>query len=183
MDISYIFRRYRRSRHIRISLRHDGRVLVTAPMRVSRGVVDKFVSSQKAWIEEHIKTKKNERTHDIPVHITQMGYHACVSRAKKLIMQRLRHFNQHYGYAYKKISVRNQQTRWGSCSSKGNLNFRYTLLFLPIHLVDYVVVHELCHLKEMNHSKKFWLLVGETIPDYKTRRRELRAVQFGGRID
>jgi len=164
-------------------VRHDGRVLVTAPMRISKKMVDNFVASQTQWILEHTQKKVIQKTHDIPAHITQTGYHACASRAKKLITERLNYFNKHYGFAYKNITIRNQQTRWGSCSSKGNLNFRYTLLFLPLHLVDYVVVHELCHIQEMNHSKRFWLLVGQTISDYKSRRRELLKVRFGGGVD
>ncbi|NBX49499.1 M48 family peptidase, partial [bacterium] len=91
--------------------------------------------------------------------------------------QRVAELNQHYGFSYGKISVRNQQTRWGSCSKRGNLNFNYRILFLPPHLADYLIVHELCHLKEFNHSPRFWALVAQGCPNYHACKKELRAWQ------
>jgi len=99
------------------------------------------------------------------------SFPACQARAKKLINERLKYYNQFYNFVYHKISIRRQKTRWGSCSSNKQLSFNYKLFFLPIELVDYVVVHELCHLKEMNHGKKFWQLVSQTIPDHKLRKK------------
>ncbi len=89
------------------------------------------------------------------------------------IKERLEFFNNFYGYQYNRISIRNQKSRWGSCSSKKNLNFNYKILFLPPEICDYIVVHELCHLKELNHSRFFWDLVFKTIPDYKEIRKKL----------
>ena len=96
------------------------------------------------------------------------------NQALELVRNKLEHFNQFYNFKYNKVTVRNQSTRWGSCSKSGNLNFNYKLALLPENLVDYVVVHELCHLGEFNHSKNFWDLVARTVPDYKKRRQELR---------
>jgi len=76
------------------------------------------------------------------------------------------------------VKIRDQSSRWGSCSWKGNLNFSYKLVLLPEHLADYVVVHELCHLREMNHSPRFWALVSQTVPDYRAKRRELKKLLF-----
>lgn len=98
--------------------------------------------------------------------------------ARKFVHWRLAHFNQHYNFAYYKVAIRNQRSRWGSCSRKGNLNFNYRLVDIPAHLADAVIVHELCHLKEMNHSKAFWELVAETIPDHKERRRDLAKIDL-----
>lgn len=95
-------------------------------------------------------------------------------QALDLVKNKLEHFNQFYNFKYNKVTVRNQSTRWGSCSKSGNINFNYKLALLPESLVDYVVVHELCHLGEFNHSKNFWDLVARTVPDYKERRQELR---------
>lgn len=95
-------------------------------------------------------------------------------RARNVILGKAEKYSLLYGYTLKKVAIRNQKTRWGSCSEKGNLNFSYKLLFLPDHLADYIVVHEICHLQELNHSQKFWDLVAKTIPDHKRKRAELR---------
>jgi len=93
-----------------------------------------------------------------------------------LAERKVAHFNVHYGFTFNKISIRNQKSRWGSCSKKGNMNFNYKIALLPESLADYLVVHELCHLGQFNHSQKFWDLVGETIPDYKERKAALRRI-------
>lgn len=93
--------------------------------------------------------------------------------ARKLVTQKVITWNEYYHFNYGTIAIRNQKSRWGSCSSRGNLNFNYKLALLPDELVDYVVVHELCHLQHMNHGQSFWNLVGETIPEYKKRKQEL----------
>lgn len=91
-----------------------------------------------------------------------------------LVHERLAFFNAHYNFKIGKIAIRNQRSRWGSCSKKGNLNFNYRIALLPAHLVDYIIVHELSHISEFNHSKDFWSLVAETLPDWRARRRELK---------
>ena len=97
--------------------------------------------------------------------------------ALKIATEKVEKWNLHYKFKYKKISVKNQKTRWGSCSKHGNLNFSYKIALLSEPLADYLVVHELCHLGEFNHSHKFWALVAQTIPDYQKVRRELKGVK------
>ncbi len=105
------------------------------------------------------------------------NYKRDKEKARELIKERLLYFNNFYNLTYGRVSIKNVKSRWGSCSRRGNLNFNYKLLYLPSRLVDYVVVHELCHLQEFNHSKSFWDLVARTFPDYKNLRQQLREIR------
>lgn len=102
--------------------------------------------------------------------------------ARAFIHGRLVVFNTHYGFSYKRVFIKNQKSCWGSCSEHGNLNFNYKLLFLPSHIADYVIIHELCHLAELNHSPRFWSLVAQRCPEYKTCRKELKALTMHGKL-
>ena len=97
-------------------------------------------------------------------------------RARILVHERLAHWNQSYNFTYKRVAIRNQRSRWGSCSTNQNLNFNYRLVFLPLELVDYVIVHELCHLKHCNHGEEFWFEVEKQIPDYKVHKEKLHVI-------
>ncbi len=105
------------------------------------------------------------------------AYLAHKEAARDLITARLHHFNQHYGLSWNRVAIRDQRRCWGSCSSKGNLNFSYKLLFLPPCLRDYIIIHELCHLKVLNHSAAFWETVEIACPEYRERARALRAIE------
>lgn len=95
-------------------------------------------------------------------------------QARKIIEEKISRLNAFYKFNFKKINIKNQKTRWGSCSKKGNLNFNYKIIFLEARVADYLVVHELCHLAEFNHSFRFWNLVAKTIPDYLKINRKLK---------
>ena len=95
-----------------------------------------------------------------------------------IIKNSVEEINKFYNFSYNKITVRNQKTRWGSCSSKGNLNFNYRICLLNKDLMDYIITHELCHLEQMNHSKNFWDLVQKKIPLYKEKRKSLKRYVF-----
>jgi len=97
--------------------------------------------------------------------------------ARKIITESAHKFGLAYGVNLKRISIRNQKTRWGSCSKLGNLNFNYKIIFLPKELQDYIIVHEICHLIEFNHSKRFWNEVSRTFPNYRELRKELRKIK------
>lgn len=97
--------------------------------------------------------------------------------ARVFVYERIHYWNYFYRLPFNRIAIRNQRTCWGSCSELKNLNFSYKILFLPQHLADYVIVHELCHLTELNHSPQFWALVAQTHPEYKQLRRELQKIK------
>ncbi len=105
---------------------------------------------------------------------TTVDYQAHKEQTRQLVKQRLAYFNRIYGFTFQRIAIKNSATRWGSCSKAGNLNFHYKVGLLPPELADYVIVHELCHLQELNHSKQFWTLVRKTIPHYQQCRQQLR---------
>lgn len=99
-------------------------------------------------------------------------------KAREFVKSRVEYFNNFYGYNYNRISIKDTKTRWGSCSTKFNLNFNYKIIFLPPEIADYIIVHEICHLKEMNHSPNFWILVAHTLPNYKNLRKRLRDISL-----
>ncbi|MCP4140454.1 MAG: M48 family metallopeptidase [Chloroflexi bacterium] len=95
-------------------------------------------------------------------------------QAREIFAERVTHYAQKHGFSYKKVKLSSAKKRWGSCSAKGNLNLTWRLVMMPIEIIDYVVVHELCHLRELNHSKAFWAEVERILPDYKVRRKWLK---------
>lgn len=105
-------------------------------------------------------------------------YRAHKERARALVHERLEYWSMHYGCSYGRVAIRDQRTRWGSCSSKQNLNFNYRIVFLASHLADYIIVHELCHLLELNHGPQFWEHVARTMPEYEAHIQELRALNM-----
>jgi predicted metal-dependent hydrolase len=125
------------------------------------------------WLYKRRKRKRGRRQ-------PTAHYLAHKEVARAFIHARLAVFNVHYGFAYKRVAIKNQRSCWGSCSAQGNLNFNYRLSFLPSHIADYIIVHELCHLAELNHSVRFWSLVSQRCPEYKAYRRELKAITTHG---
>ena len=122
-----------------------------------------------------VRRKRKRRASSVTKHYLE---HKEAARAR--ILARLHHYNQHYNLEWNRLAIRNQRRCWGSCTSLKNLNFSYKLLFLPDHLLDYVVVHELCHLQELNHGPQFWALVAEQVPDYKNHMQELCQIERHG---
>jgi len=96
--------------------------------------------------------------------------------ARIFVIDRINYFNRIYGFKINRVAIKNTKTRWGSCSSKANLNFNYKIIFLKPELANYLIVHELCHLGELNHSKKYWDLVKKAIPDYRRLNAELKRI-------
>ncbi len=103
-------------------------------------------------------------------------YRQLKQQARVFVKEKIIAINEVYNFSFNRVCIKNHKSRWGSCSKKGNLNFNYKIIHLPIELAEYIVAHELCHLKELNHSPRFWAEVARAIPDYKARRKKLKAV-------
>lgn len=172
-NIDYTLRRSRRARSMRVAVYCDGSVVVTSPLHLEETLVERFLREKAEWLFSKI-TFFREFTGPVLPRSTKKHYLQYKEAAEALALERLAHFNTVYQFPFKKINIRNQKTRWGSCSTKGNLNFNYKIALLPKRLSDYIIAHELCHLGEFNHSEKFWHLVGETIPDHVAIRKELK---------
>lgn len=150
-------------------------VVVRAPMRMSNREIEEFVQQNMDWIQKNLKkVAENQKEEEEIVPMTEAEVRELAERATQLIPERVKHFAPLVGVTYGRITIRNQKSRWGSCSAKGNLNFNVGLLLAPPEVLDYVVVHELCHRLEMNHSPKFWAKVGSIIPDYKIHEKWLK---------
>lgn len=162
---------------VAIQVNSDLSVTVRATRSVSEKDIEEILKKKEAWISKHIEKIKEtkERVEAEPTEkLTREKVIALAEEALKVIPERVEYFAKVIGVTYGKITVRNQKTRWGSCSSKGNLNFNCLLMLAPPEVLDYVVVHELCHRKQMNHSKAFWLEVEKVLPDYKEAREWLK---------
>ena len=162
---------------VAIQVNSDLSVTVRAPRSVSEKDIEEILKKKEAWISKHIEKMKKtkERLEAEPTEkLTREKVIALAEEALKVIPARVEYFAKVIGVTYGKITIRNQKTRWGSCSSKGNLNFNCLLMLAPSEVLDYVVVHELCHRKQMNHSKAFWSEVEKVLPDYKEARKWLK---------
>lgn len=162
---------------VAIQVNSDLSVTVRAPRSVSEKDIEEILKKKEAWISKHIEKIKEtkERVEAEPTEkLTREKVIALAEEALKVIPERVEYFAKVIGVTYGKITIRNQKTRWGSCSSKGNLNFNCLLMLAPPEVLDYVVVHELCHRKQMNHSKAFWLEIEKVLPDYKEARKWLK---------
>lgn len=168
-----------RRKSIGIEICPDGEVLVRAPVNAPLNVIENLIQERSQWIKEHQgmvierdKARKEMLAALDP--ITMEDMERMGDEMLKVFPQRVKMFAEMLNVTYGRITIRNQKTRWGSCSSKGNLNFNCLLMEMPEAIRDYVIVHELCHRIELNHSKRFWALVEAVMPDYKERRRYLK---------
>ena len=155
-----------RRRTVSVEIMEEG-VTVRAPLRMPVSEIDKFVIGHKDWIRKKtalMEEKKNSRQHI--ERLTRADIEKLADEAMRVIPERVAYYAPLVGVTYGRITIRNQVSRWGSCSAKGNLNFNCLLMLTPPEVLDSVVVHELCHRKEMNHSKKFYEEVLRVYPDY-----------------
>lgn len=167
--VSVIIKKHSRAKRISMRLDQHNNLNVTIPKFLPHIAGKQFVKLNQSWIKQSLNNRP-KRQPKAPVDASP----EVRQQARQLIRKRLEYYNQYYNFTYHRITIRDQKTRWGSCSSNKTLSFNFRLALLPQELLDYVVVHELCHLKEMNHSRKFWDLVAKTLPHYPLLKRKLR---------
>lgn len=168
-----------RSNRKSISLQIDKNLMLTVrtPYRMSDAAIRKFIEEKSSWIEKNMQ-KMEERQEELETEpealLTIEELRELAQKAVEYIPERVAFYAPLVGVSYGRITIRNQRSRWGSCSSRGNLNFNCLLMLTPPEIIDYVIVHELCHRREMNHSPLFWQEVENILPDYKKRRKWLK---------
>jgi Predicted metal-dependent hydrolase len=170
--VVYCLKTSARARNLRISIKPGGAVLATKPRSISEKAVEDFLVKKSHWVLDKIGQLKDRQ--GLLAGGTRADFKKHAMSARRLALGKLAQFNRIYKVDFNRIAIRDQSTRWGSCSCKGNLNFNYRIVFLPERLIDYIVVHEMCHLREMNHSSRFWDLVALALPDYAVRRKDLK---------
>ena len=158
-----------------LEVRRDGNVIVRAPLRTGLPRIKRFVNQKQEWVLGCLeRTKEYREQKPLSADLSESKRNVYIRKAKETITKRVSYFARLMGVSYRNITIREQKTRWGSCSSKGNLNFNYQLYYLPDELLDYVVIHELAHRRYMDHSKEFWAEVEKYCPDYRERRQQLK---------
>lgn len=158
---------YSKRKSVAIELRMDG-ILVRAPIGMQKCEIYAFLNKKKSWIESHlVKMQERKNTLETVLPFTKDEIRELADQAVGVISEKVKHFAPIVGVDYGKITIRCQRSRWGSCSGKGNLNFNCLLLLFPEEVIDYVVVHELCHRKQMNHSAAFYAEVERVFPEYR----------------
>lgn len=160
---------------IAIKITKDFKICIYAPFNITDNEIQRAVLSKSEWIDKHLlkKQEPSKKLTDDEI--------KCISKkAKEYIPKRVKYYAEKEGFIYNNIKIKTLVSRWGSCSSKQNLNFNCLLMLMPDYVIDYIVVHELCHLREMNHSKKFWAEVKKILPDYEMSKLWLK--ENGGNI-
>ncbi len=173
-DVAYSIRRSGRAMSVRLAVYSSGDIVVTAPRHIPEFILKQFIAQKAQWIlqrlDECVRTPTvDEQAGELPDMPT------LKAQALKLVWRKIAKFNKNSEFAFNRIWIKNQKTCWGSCSRDKNLNFNWRIAILPDHLAEYIVVHELCHLKHLNHSKQFWALVESILPNYAQLVKELKS--------
>ena len=159
-----VIRSNRKSMAVEIKL---NKLIIRAPMQATNEEINAFMLKNKAWIGKHLaKAAAQQQAVASVKKLTIDEIRQIADKALEVILERVKHYAPLVGVTYGRITIRNQRSKWGSCSSKGNLNFNCLPMLAPPEVIDSVVVHELCHRKEMNHSARFYAEVLRVFPDY-----------------
>jgi len=173
-DLDCIFIRHARAKRYVIRVDEDGTVRVTIPRWGSKREAAAFAEKERAWIEKQHRRNEHDRQRPAPVPLSPEIERELRERARRELPARLLELAAWHRLTVARVSVRNQRWRWGSCSRKGHICLNWRLVLIPESVRDYVMIHELMHLKRMDHSPKFWRLVAEACPDFKSARAWLR---------
>jgi len=150
-------------------------LIVRVPEAMSSPDIDAFIKEHWEWIIKHLQLSEAKEAKAAKIKkLSMQDVEGLTQQALIIVPERVAFFAQKMGVIYGSIKIRNQRTRWGSCSSKRNLNFNCLLMLVPAEVCDYVIIHELAHLKELNHSPRFWAEVQKMIPDFRTHRKWLK---------
>lgn len=172
-NISYKHKRSKRAKRLRLAVYCDGSVVLTSPFGIEQSMVEKFITDKKQWVLKKIQFFKSVESRTTQT-FSHKDYLENKDKVLALVQERIRFYTKVYDFSYNKIFIKNLKSRWGSCSRKQNLNLNYKIVFLPLIYQDYIIVHEMCHLKEFNHSERFWTLVEKSIPNYLEIKKDLR---------
>ena len=172
--MEYTLKRSLRARNLRIAVHPDGRIVLTAPARASDRVIERFAKQYEGWVHKALERTKGKKV----VTLRRGDIPALKRKALHFAQERCALYAARYSLTYKKITIRAQKSRWGSCSHAGNLSFNYKIAALPPEIAEYIIVHEICHLAELNHSRAFWSLVEKESPEHRRVRKELRTIVF-----
>jgi predicted metal-dependent hydrolase len=171
-----LFERSARAKHLNISVRPYLGVRVAVPHGISFKNARRSVESRIGWIQKHLdKMRQVEAKNDA---MTRRSARINKAEARKKLVGRLNQLSERHGLGYNKVFIRNQKTRWGSCSAKNNISLNMKLLRLPKELVDYVILHELVHTRVKNHGKRFWAVLDTLVGDAKTLRSKLNGYEM-----
>ena len=164
-----------RRKTLSMQVKGDGQVEIRAPLRTSDAEIRRFLETHRRWLEKHLQKAQALQQVKAGVRkLTAAETAELKKKAKRILPERVAYWAPLIGVRPGRIAVRCQKTRWGSCSTKGNLNFNCLLMLAPEGVIDYIVVHELCHLKHMNHSKRFYAEIEKVLPDYRQHQQWLK---------
>ncbi len=172
--IFYTVRQSRRAKRLRIAVYCNCDVIVTLPHSKTLNDVEMFLRKKARWISD--KLDKFRKAKGLQLNGKLAKFVDAKNAAYRLVEGIIKKINKTYDFKYNKINIKNHKTKWGSCSTRRNLNFNSKIVFLPRRLAEYIVVHELCHLGELSHSKRYWSLVEKILPDYKNLLNELKGI-------
>ena len=176
-ELPYTLIRSRR-KSCAVSIDQNGQITVRVPLRISQKEINHLLIDKRIWIiTKYLEVLEKQKNRPVS-NLTDVQRTALEQRyiaaAKEYFPKRVDYFSQFTGGSYNRITIRDQKTRWGSCSAKGTLSFNWRLMLAPPAILDYVVVHELCHLTYLDHSSAFWKKVESVYPDYRTARKWLK---------